>query len=378
MSRHRPKKRSESESSSSSSSSESTSESSRSSPDRKKSGLKPLERDYQKLPSGNFNYPGLTRFYNIQDENSLLRAILNAMYLPYRTGILGGKPCDRDKMIRDLRVQLAEKLNSPLDIESKGGNFKVPVDGLTYYENLSQGEIKRLSSNNPELTLENMRNYLMSKNPLNLSLLEYLGDALNTDIYLIDLSKLDVKIEKIELSKYLYKGRDSVVIGVLGDHFETLGVKSGKERNTYFTPDSPLIKAIRKRRRELFKILKSKKKSSKSKYDSDSSPRRSKHRSSRKSKKHHSTSSESSDSSRDERRTSRNRRHRTPEKHRESPKDNHQRKEHRNDTRDIRRDKRLDETHESGQIKASERSPRIPESKISPGREILTLERKRK
>lgn len=222
------------------------------------SGLKILSdprKEYEKIPDqGPFYYPGLIRFYNIPDNNSLLRAILNASFIPYRTGIKDGKPYDRDKLIYELRIELSNKLSAPIGTDLKilsqtKGSRHLPSENLTYYDMLSRGGFIEMSRRNHEYSLSNMKKYLESDAPLGLLYLEFLSNALDIDIYIIDLLRLDIYIPGKDA--YFFKDRNSVVLGMIDDHFETLGIKKGKKINTYFTHDAPFIDAIWKRKKEI-------------------------------------------------------------------------------------------------------------------------------
>ena len=210
--------------------------------------MKPLARtkdkkNIEKVPKGPFHYNGLVRIYTPDDENSLLRAILNAAFKPYRIGIKDGKPFDRDKAIKELRASLAEKLSSPME-----------ASGTTYYEHLSKGEYKKLASKQPEYSLENMKKYLESNNPLGLQFVEFISDALDFDIYIIDLIKLDVQNLSKSEDYYRFKNRNSVVLGMIDEHFETLGIKPHRGLKSFFSAKAPFIKAIWDRKKGTGKL----------------------------------------------------------------------------------------------------------------------------
>jgi hypothetical protein len=201
--------------------------------------------DKELLPTdGPFSYKGLTRWATYPDGSCLVHAILNAFWKPYRKGRLNDKVLDRLDYVKKLRHKLAEMLEEPID--------KNDPTGPTNYDILSNGSLRELAQSIPDCSLERMKKVLDSTSFLGYVYLEYFSDRFDIDIYIIDLEKMDVYTTGRSDDEIYYKSRDSIVIGYVNEHFETLSVKTSPSNyETFFSTDSPFIRAIWKRRREL-------------------------------------------------------------------------------------------------------------------------------
>ncbi len=201
--------------------------------------------DRELLPTdGPFSYKGLTRWATYTDGSCLVHAILNAFWKPYRQGRLNGKVMDRLKFVLELRTKMASMLAEPID--------KNDPSGPTNYDVLSNGSLRELANSIPDCSLERMQKVLNSKDLLGYVYLEYFSDKFGIDIYIIDLEKMDVYTTGRCDDDLYYKGRDSIIIGYINEHFETLSVKTSPSvYEAFFSSDSPVIRAIWKRKREL-------------------------------------------------------------------------------------------------------------------------------
>ena len=201
------------------------------------------KKDKELLPeNGPFFYKGLTRWMTYTDGSCLLHAIFNAFWKPYRLGRFEGKSFDRLLFVRNFRTQMAKALSQPSD-------EKDPTSPANY-ELLSNGSLKELSSYIPECNLENMKKVLDSEEFLGQVFIEYFSNQLSLDIYIIDLKKMDVYMTGRSDDNLYFKSRNSVVIGYIDKHFETLSVKTSPENyDTYFSSEAPFIRAIWKRKR---------------------------------------------------------------------------------------------------------------------------------
>ena len=201
-------------------------------------------------PQG-LNFPGLVRLATINDGSSLLHAVSNGILLNYRT--IGNKPgqaAEQANWIRTFRNDLADYLDKP----HFNGNGKV-----SFYQALEDGHLPELSKRYPQYSLENMVKKLKSNEPFDLNMkqnepndspfLQYLSEFTKADIYIVDLQKMDVNNLGITDYSLYYKSRpQSVVVGMLGTHFESIGVEiAPNSHNITFKPDNQLIRVIQRR-----------------------------------------------------------------------------------------------------------------------------------
>ena len=183
-----------------------------------------------------FEYDGMHRKKTLGDGSCYFHAILDAYFVPYRTGRLEGRVLDRFDFVKKFREDLAALLNKP----------RREWGGKTYYETLSRGELPSLSKAMPEVSLLEMRKGLVSFNSVNYMYHELVSDILDKDVYILDAKSKDVYIIDSDLDLY-YKKRNSVVILFIPGHFEVVGVTVDGVLETYFDRRNPFIKAIRKR-----------------------------------------------------------------------------------------------------------------------------------
>ena len=105
--------------------------------------------------------------------------------------------------------------------------------------------MKELSKDFDQTKLEEMKRFLRSNDYFTHLYLEFISEAFDIDIYIIDYKTMDLYNNGDD--KLLYKGRDSVILGYdeAGKHFETLEieVRPGKYE-TFFEPDSNVVKEI--------------------------------------------------------------------------------------------------------------------------------------
>jgi len=192
--------------------------------------------------SGNFTYPGLIRKRTERDGSCYFHAIIDGFYMPYRTGIIDGRPFNREIFIKRARKDLAIKLSEK--------NEK----GITYYDSISRGELKNLSKNVKEVSLKNMQKELLSDSEVSYIYHELISDLYDLDVYILDYIKKDVRIIDSDLSLY-YKNRRSVVILYLPGHFELVGIRRNGILKTLFSPKDDFIIYIRKRMEKLLKDI---------------------------------------------------------------------------------------------------------------------------
>lgn len=185
-------------------------------------------------------FPNMVRIRTIPDGSCFFHAIVNAYFLPYRTGLLDGKATSKREIVGGFRRDLAKMLGMPIDSKDS--------EGPTHYDTLSHGKLEEFSKGHPEYTLKHMQKQLESNSPVDNVYVEFISNQLDLDIYLIDLNKQEVYITGDDDDLY-FKNRNSVVIGYLPGHYELIGLYNNttKEISTYFKPSHPFIVYIRKR-----------------------------------------------------------------------------------------------------------------------------------
>ena len=191
--------------------------------------------------NGKLSYPGLVRIRTPTDGSCFFHAIAKSFFEPYITGKLDGKTLNRQKVIQQLRKDLAVKLGTRIN----------PSDPMSpiYYEVLSKGNLPEFGKSIPSYTLINMQRELDSNRSVNNVYNEFISNQLGKDIYILDMVKKDVYMTGSD-DELLYKGRPSIVILYLPGHYELVGVDVDGVVKTLFPPDHPLIKAIQRRMKE--------------------------------------------------------------------------------------------------------------------------------
>lgn len=173
-----------------------------------------------------FEQWNLVRFATPPDGSCLFHAIANSFYQPYRTESINGKHISRAKIISSLRKELAEKLDK-------------------YYETLNNKNTLTFSKDVPEFTLQHMKSELDSNNSIGYGYIEYIGNVLNKDIYILESSRKNVY--KTDDQSLIIKGnRPSIVLYYVNDnHYELIGVKNDDGTfNTHFSPEHKFIKFL--------------------------------------------------------------------------------------------------------------------------------------
>lgn len=203
--------------------------------------MKPLiKTEYERLNFDKFDF-NLIRIKTEADGSCFFHAIAKSYSKTYITGKIGDKAINRKNFIRNLRKELSTKLGSQIDSNSS----------KTYYEKIAKGELPKISKTLPEYSLENMQKELDSYSPVSNIYNELISDLLNIDIYILDGIKKDVYMTGTD-DNILYKNRRSIVILYLPLHYELVGIINSENRiETYFSPNSSLIKSIRNRMKEL-------------------------------------------------------------------------------------------------------------------------------
>lgn len=185
-----------------------------------------------------FEYKGMYRKRVIGDGSCYFHSIIDAYFLPVRTGFLDGKLFNRFDFVKKFRFDLSNMLSLP----------RPGYDGKTYYETLSRGKLKDRSKSGLPVSLSDMVEGLRSNNPVGYIYHELISDILSLDIYILNYEKKDIYMID---SDFYYKDRKSIVILYIPGHFEVVGVMRSNELKTYFEPQDDFIRKIRSRIKNL-------------------------------------------------------------------------------------------------------------------------------
>lgn len=171
-------------------------------------------------------------------------------------GIISSKTTgfDRRKFIRNVRMDLAEKLDKPVDEQYRKyypeTYFVTTTDQpifQTYYSILSNRSLLQIykQTGNPRYTLQSMQESLKSYRPIDFELFqEYISLILNKDIYVIDEAEGYVRGK---FTENLYKNRDSIVLlyNKISNSYDLIGLKQNNHLYTFFRHDDYFIQKIR-------------------------------------------------------------------------------------------------------------------------------------
>lgn len=184
--------------------------------------------------NGPIQHEGLCMIPCPPDGSCFFHCILNAIYRPY----LASSPDERAVMVKTFRRELSDYLSKKDD------------SGATIYDKLSRGQLKIMSKDIPEFSLEAMKSELLENGPVDNLYNEFISDMINKDIYIVDLDARDIYITGSDVELY-YKGRDSIVIGYTEGHYNLIGIKKGSDVVTNFDCGHSFISQIRRRYMEL-------------------------------------------------------------------------------------------------------------------------------
>jgi hypothetical protein len=193
--------------------------------------------------TGEFTYPGMVRLRTLPDPGSLLHAVFNAFFVPYRSNQFNhnSEPIGRKDMVNAYRGLLAKRLDEPID----------PSNALSpcVYDCLARGKMKEFSDIIKEYHIEVMRSELNDTDFfLDDKYLELIANEVSKDIYILNALTEDVHVfDHADVDMY-YKGRPAVVVLFLPGHFELVGIrKPNGDVVTHFSPSSAFIEAIHAR-----------------------------------------------------------------------------------------------------------------------------------
>lgn len=175
----------------------------------------------------------LVRFATPADGSCLFHAIANAYFAPYHTETWDGRKITRNSIVRSMRKELSDKLSQ-----------KDPKTGLTYYEQLNNGNTKNFSSSVPEFSLDKMRQTLDSDGHVGYGYMEFIGNAIERDIYILSGRHQDV-YNSDELRLTIKGNRPSIVLYFASNHYELVGTKNSDDSfSTHFKPSHSFIQHL--------------------------------------------------------------------------------------------------------------------------------------
>lgn len=202
-------------------------------------GHGPIGNYYAEIRWGDgFDQWPLVRFSTPMDGSCLFHAISNSFFAPYHTGILHGKSVSRNRMVAALRSELAQKLASKISDAS---------NSPTHYDILSGGNTSAFAEAVPEFALSYMQAQLESHNSIGYGYMEFIGNALNKDIYILEAMRHDIYLTD-ELPLTIKGDRNSIVLYYMNGHYELVGIQNPDGSfDTHFRPDHTFIRFLYQR-----------------------------------------------------------------------------------------------------------------------------------
>lgn len=189
-----------------------------------------------------FNQWKLVRFYTPMDGSCLFHAISNSFFEPYHTEKLHGKHISRSHMISILRKELSQKLNSKISDDP---------NSPTFYDSLNSGNTAAFAQAVPEFSLSYMQDQLNSSFPIGYGYMEFIGNVLDKDIYILEAIRQDIYVTD-ELPLTIKGNRRSIVLYYMNGHYELVGIQNNDGSfDTHFSPDHSFIKFLFSRVQEI-------------------------------------------------------------------------------------------------------------------------------
>jgi len=206
-------------------------------------GKGPVSNYYAEINWNNgFEQWPLVRFSTPMDGSCLFHAISNSFFSPYHTEMLQGKHVSRNKMVEALRHELAQKLALKISDEP---------DAPTHYDTLNGGNTSAFAEAVPEFRLEYMQSQLDSHTPIGYGYMEFIGNALNKDIYILEAVRRDI-YNTDELRLTIKGDRNSIVLYYMNGHYELVGIQnSNGSFDTHFSPNHSLIRFLYNRVKQI-------------------------------------------------------------------------------------------------------------------------------
>lgn len=179
----------------------------------------------------------LVRFATPGDGNCLFHAILNSFFVPYHEEKLEGVNISRQQIVTTFRQELSEKLSSPINDSP---------NAITYYDSLNEGHTQKFSQDVAEFSLSYMKQQLNSYFPIGYGYMEFIGNILNKDIYILEAIRADIYITD-DLHLTIKGNRPSIVLYYINGHYELIGIRDEATFHTHFSPEHNFIKFLYER-----------------------------------------------------------------------------------------------------------------------------------
>jgi hypothetical protein len=177
----------------------------------------------------------LCRFATPVDGNCLFHAIANSFFKPYHEELLNGRSVTRAQIVSTLRHELSRRLGE-VDLSDP--------EGRTYYACLSNGNTSKFADAVPEFKLKMMQDQLASNAPIGYGYMEFISNALNKDIYILEAARSDIYVND-ELTFCIKGNRKSIVIYYMNGHYELVGIRAPDGSfDTYFEPNHSFIRFL--------------------------------------------------------------------------------------------------------------------------------------
>jgi hypothetical protein len=202
-------------------------------------GAGPVANYYAEINwEGGYQQWPLVRFSTPMDGSCLFHSIANSFFAPYHNETLRGKAVSKDKMIEALRKELAQKLAARISDDP---------NSLTHYDSLNGGNTSAFAEAVPEFGLRYMQSQLDSRTSIGYGYMEFIGNALNKDIYILEAMRRDIYVTD-ELPLTIKGNRSSIVLYYMNGHYELVGIQNNDGTFvTHFTPDHSFIQFLRDR-----------------------------------------------------------------------------------------------------------------------------------
>lgn len=184
----------------------------------------------------------VVRFDTPMDGSCLFHAIMNSFFEPYHRERIRDKRMLRQELVKLLRLELSECLTLPVDPTKSS---------ITHYQSLNHGNTVAFAEAVPEFKLSYMQKQLNSYNPIGYGYMEFIGNILDKDIYILEGKRKDIYVTD-ELPLTINGNRKSIILFYISGHYELVGIENNDGTySTHFSPNHSLIQHLKKRVNEI-------------------------------------------------------------------------------------------------------------------------------
>lgn len=196
----------------------------------------PVAKYFTKLGWGNgFEQWDIVRFNTPMDGSCLFHAIANSFFIPYRKQILRDKSVTQSQIVQMLRQELSQRL---------GTYISDAPNSPTFYDTLSNGAVAKFAEYVPEFQLAYMQNELNSNRYIGYGYMEFIGNILDKDIYILDGVRRDLYCTD-ELPFTIKGTRNSIILYYNNGHYELVGLRNKDDTFiTHFNPTHTIIRFL--------------------------------------------------------------------------------------------------------------------------------------